>query len=418
VTTEPVTEPAPESTEPAPESTEGEAEPAEGDAESTEGAAEPAAEAGTPVVEEAADEAGDGPTPPPVRTLPPDDDEPPVWPVRSPAWAKVLVVVGTILTLLASGTYVAARTLAHRYDQALPKANLLDPSARAQPQAADIAHATINGPLNFLLLGSDARANDPIDGQRSDTIIVLHIPATMDRAYLVSIPRDLRVHIAADPSIGFLGSTEKINGAFNYGGGGMGGYQLISKTLTEMTGLRFDGAAIVDFAAFKSVVDLLGGVDMCIDQETKSIHTGITYHQGCQHLQAAQALDFVRQRKTLPDGDYDRQRHQQQFLRAILEEARQMGLERNPVKLDQFIRSVAGSLVVDTNRVPVADLAFALRNVTPSSMVGIRLPSYPQMIGGISYVLAEPEATGLYQAVSDDTLDSWVTEHPTWVNPF
>ena len=49
----------------------------------------------------------------------------------------------------------------------------------------------------------------------------MHIPATMDRAYLISIPRDLRVPIPADPDIGFKGSTEKINGAFNYGGGGI-----------------------------------------------------------------------------------------------------------------------------------------------------------------------------------------------------
>src|SRR5262249_56989615 len=105
-------------------------------------------------------------------------------------------------------------------------------------------------------------------------------------------------------------------------------------------------------------------------------------------------------------------------LRAILQEARDRGLERNPVKLDQFIRSIAGSLVVDTNQIPVADLAFALRNITPSSIVGVRLPSYPEMIGGFSYVLPEPEADSPYQAINNDDLDNWVTDHPTWVNPF
>ena len=360
--------------------------------------------------------AGAGSTPPPDPTDPPEEDETPVGPVRSPRWARVLVAVGAVIAVLATGSYVSALALEHRYDHALPRANLLDPSARAQP--AGVRHMTIQGPLNFLLLGSDARANDPIDGQRSDTVMILHIPATLDRAYLLSIPRDLRVHIPADPTIGFKGSTEKINGGFNYGGGGMGGYRLVSKTLTELTGVKFDGAAIVDFDAFRSVVHMLGGVDMCIDQETLSIHTGQVYHQGCQHLMAWQALDFVRQRKTLPDGDYDRQRHQQQFLRAILQEARDQGLERNPVKLDQFIRSVEGSLVVDTSGMAVADLAFALRNITPASIVGIRLPSHPEMIGGYSYVLADPEAAGLYHAVISDSLDAWVTDNPSWVNPF
>jgi LCP family protein required for cell wall assembly len=408
-TTEPEADPAPGEPEGRPATTEPAADEPEAAAEAVEAPEETASGEGE---EPAA--AGAESTPPPDRTDPPEDDEAPVGPTRSPRWARVLVVLGTVIALLAGGSYTLVLALEHRYDHSLPKADLLDPGARAQP--ANARHLTIQGPLNFLLLGSDARAGDPIDGQRSDTIMILHIPATMDRAYLLSIPRDLRVHIPADETTGFKGSTEKINGGFNYGGGGVGGYRLVSKTLTELTGIRFDGAAIVDFDAFRSVVHMLGGVDMCVDQETKSIHTGITYHIGCQHLPAWQALDFVRQRELLPDGDYDRQRHQQQFLRAILQEARDQGLERNPVKLDQFIRSIAGSLVVDTNGVPVPDLAFALRNIAASSIVGIRLPSHPEMIGGISYVLADPEAPGLYQAVLGDTLDAWVTDNPSWVN--
>src|SRR2546421_1448214 len=356
---------------------------------------------------------GQPPEPPQVEG-PEAEPAPPDRP-RSPRWALALVAVGTVIVLLAAGTYATALTLMHRYDRALPKASILDPSARAQ--AANGGHgSTITGPLNFLLLGSDARANDPVDGQRSDTIIILHIPATLDRAYLISVPRDLRVQIPPDPDHGFSGAHEKINGAFNYGGGGLGGVQLVSKTPTRLTRLKFDGAAIVDFTAFQSVVGLLGGVTMCVDQETRSIHTGAVYEPGCQHLRPWQALDYVRQRKSLPDGDYDRQRHQQQFLRAILQEARDQGLDRNPIKLDQFIRSVEGSLVVDTNGIPVADLAFGLRNITPSTVVGIRLPSHPDMIGGISYVLADDEAPGLYQAIVTDSLDSWVTDHPEWGN--
>jgi LCP family protein required for cell wall assembly len=365
---------------------------------------------------EAAPPAAGDSTKPPIDGDVPVEPAAPLRPTRRSRWPVVLIVLGTLIALLAGGAYLVAFTLTQRYDHALPRANLLDPSARAQP--ADGGHRAVNGPLNFLLLGSDARIGKPSDGQRSDTIIVLHIPASMDRAYLISIPRDLRVHIPEDPDENFSGSTEKINGAFNYGGGGIGGYQLVSKTITELTGIRFDGAAIIDFTGFKSVVALLGGVNMCIDQETKSIHTHITYLPGCQHLDAYHALDYVRQRELLPDGDYDRQRHQQQFLRAILQEARDQGLERDPLKLDRLIRSVEGSLVVDTNGIPVADLVLALANITPSATVGIRLPSYPEMIGGISYVLPEEQSTTLYQAIVSDRLDAWVTDNPTWVNPF
>jgi LCP family protein required for cell wall assembly len=360
--------------------------------------------------------AGDSPKPP-IDGDVPVEQAAPLRPTRRSRWAVVLVVLGTLIALFAGGAYVVVFTLTQRYDHALPRAPLLDPSARARP-ADGGGHRAITGPLNYLLLGSDARIGKPSDGQRSDTIIILHIPASMDRAYLISMPRDLRVHIPADPDQNFEGSTEKINGAFNYGGGGIGGYQLVSKTITELTGIRFDGAAIIDFTGFKSVVTLLGGVDMCVDQVTKSIHTHWTYLPGCQHMDAAHALDYVRQRELLPDGDYDRQRHQQQFLRAILQEARDQGLERDPLKLDRLIRSVEGSLVVDANGVPVADLVLALANITPSATVGIRLPSYPEMIGGYSYVLPYEQADTLYQAIVSDSLDGWVTDNPTWVNPF
>jgi len=360
------------------------------------------------------DTPADPPEPPAVEG-PEAEPVPPGRP-RTSRWAIALVAAGTVIVLLAAGTYTVLASLIHRYDSALPKASLLDPSARAQP--ADGGNYTITGPLNFLLLGSDARPNDTVDGQRSDTIIILHIPATLDRAYLLSIPRDLLVHIPADPDIGFNGSHEKINGAFNYGGGGMGGIQLVSKTLTDLTGIKFDGAAIIDFGGFRTVVDMLNGVDLCVDEETKSIHTKIVYEPGCYHMAGWKALDYVRQRETLPNGDYDRQRHQQQFLRAILQEARDQGLERNPVKLDQFIRALEGSLVVDTNGVPVAELAFALRSITPSTLVGLRLPSEPQWMGGISYVIGDEELDPvLYKSIVDDNVDTWVSEHPEWVNP-
>ena len=399
----------------------GEVEPGEVEAEQAEPGEVEAEQAGPVEAEpgktEAAPLATGGSTKPPIDGDVPVEQVAPLRPARPSRWAQVLVVVGTLVAILAGGAYSVVFTLSQRYDHALPKADLLDPAARAT-RPADLGHRKITGPLNFLLLGSDARIGKPSDGQRSDTIIILHIPAGMDRAYLISIPRDLRVHIPADPDQNFEGSTEKINGAFNYGGGGIGGYQLVSKTITELTGVRFDGAAIIDFTGFKSVVTLLGGIDMCVDQVTKSIHTHWTYQPGCQHMDAAHALDYVRQRELLPDGDYDRQRHQQQFLRAIFQEARKQGFQRNPLRLDRLIRSVEGSLVVDTNGIPVADLVLALANVTPASTVGIRLPSYPQMIGGYSYVLPYDQVDSLYQAIVSDSLDSWVTENPTWVNPF
>ncbi len=333
-------------------------------------------------------------------------------------WAKLLVGFGTALAVLATGTVVVTLLLASRYDRAVHRANLLDSSARVRPSAAAAAPpAHIVGPLNFLVLGSDARSGDTVDGERSDTIIIVHIPAGMDRAYFISVPRDLRVHIPADADLDFPGSTEKINGAFNHGGGGVAGFQLVSKTLTALTGLRFDGAAVIDFTGFQQVVRLLGGVDMCVDQETRSIHTNAVYHVGCQHLAPWQALDYVRQRKTLPDGDFDRQRHQQQFLKAILKDAKDQGLLRDPVKLDQLVRSVGDSLIVDTNGVSLVDLVLALRGIQPFNVDGVRIPCYDEWIGGVSYELAyQDQAAALYQAIAADNLDAWAAANPSWMN--
>ena len=223
-----------------------------------------------------------------------------------------------VLGLLGIATVTTVAILIHRYNTSVHRAHLLDDRARADSSTGLVS---VKGPLNYLLLGSDQRPDNPGGGKRSDTIIVVHIPVTLDKAYLISIPRDLFVEIPASPANHFSGGSDKINSAFDYGGGGVGGVQLLSETLTELTGVRFDGAAIINFTGFQQVVYLLGGVTMCIDQQTTSIHTGATYHPGCQHLRPWQALDYVRQREDLPGGDYDRQRHQQQFLKALLTEA-------------------------------------------------------------------------------------------------
>jgi LCP family protein required for cell wall assembly len=366
--------------------------------------------------------------PEPDTAPPAEEPEPAEVPVEVPApprrrgpwWAKALIIGGTALVVLATGSAVGLRLLVDRYDHAVHKAVLLDPGVRVSPTSngggLDLGVSPVSGPLNFLLLGSDARDTDP-GNARSDSIILVHVPASMDRAYLISIPRDLRVQIPADQAHGYSGGYEKINGAFNHGGGGITGFQLLSKTLNQLIGVKFDGAGIIDFSGFQAVVNLLGGVDMYVDEETRSIHTGTVYHVGYQHLRPWQALDYVRQRELLPDGDYDRQRHQQQFLKAVLQEAMSQGIATNPIKLDQLIRAVGSSLTVDTNGVSTADLVLALRDVKPAGLVGIKVPSAPTMIGGISYVVADPLASGLYQAIVSDTLDAWVAANPSWVNP-
>jgi anionic cell wall polymer biosynthesis LytR-Cps2A-Psr (LCP) family protein len=130
-----------------------------------------------------------------------------------------------------------------------------------------------------------------------------------------------------------------------------------------------------------------------------------------------QALDYARQRKSIPDGDYGRQRHQQQLLKAIFDEARHQGVSTSPRKLDAMIRAVGSSLTVDIGDVPLADLVYSLRDIRPGDLVGLKVPSEPRDLGGYSYVIEFPEqAKALYQALRDDDLADWVIQNPTWVN--
>jgi LCP family protein required for cell wall assembly len=325
--------------------------------------------------------------------------------------------VGLALILLAGAGFVAMRTILHRYEANISHQTLLDPSARdgrAEP-AGNFGRP--DEPLNFLLIGSDMRATEPEDGQRSDTIIVVQVNRARDAAYLVSIPRDLLVDIPRFEPTDFYGSREKINAAFHFGGGSSGGVQLLSATLAQLTGLRFDGAAVIDFGGFERIIDLLGGVRLCVDTEVESIHTGRHFAQGCHTFTGEEALDYSRQRYGLENGDYDRQRHNQQLLKAIFATALSRGVTTNPLKIDQFIRALGDSLTVDTGGAPVSDVLLALRGLRPDALIGVTVPSYPEMIGAESFVLMNNEAPELFNALRETQLEGWAALNPQWVHP-
>ncbi|MEV7228504.1 LCP family protein [Polymorphospora sp. 2-325] len=314
-----------------------------------------------------------------------------------------------MLLVVAAAGLTGLRSLTDRYGGSVTTDQLLAPDARGDRNG-------VTGPLNYLLIGSDLRASNPDAGQRADSILIVHVPAGLDRAYLVSVPRDLLVQIPADPAAGYSGGTDRINAAFQFGNAGASGAKLLSATVTLFTGVRFDGAAILDFSGFRRVIDLIGGVEMCVDSEVRSIHTGHLFTTGCQQMDGARALDYVRQRYDLPNGDYDRQRHQQQLLKAILQKVDLGGLVTQPVKLDQLIRAVGASFTVDTGGVPVEDLAFALRGLRPETLLGVQMPAHAQDVAGSSYSMLDPAADSLFGALRQAGMRDWTTRNPNWVN--
>ncbi len=314
--------------------------------------------------------------------------------------------MGVALALLAGLSLGGLKLLTERFNQALHKADLLDSGART-------GTGELHGPFNYLLIGSDQRPTSP-NSHRADSIVIVHIPAGLDRAYLISIPRDLRVTIPPYPQGGYKGGADKINSAFQYGQAD--GAKLLSATVTNLTGVRFDGAAIVDFTGFKRVVDLLGGVDVCVDKQVTSIHTGHIFPMGCYRMDGAQSLDYARQRYGLPRGDYDRQRHQQQILKGIAQKLTDPSVLANPLKLDQTIRAIGGTMTVDTNGVPLNDLVISLRHIRADNVYGIRMPSTGARINGTSYNVLTPDADGLFKAIREGDVAGWAAANPKWVN--
>jgi LCP family protein required for cell wall assembly len=310
------------------------------------------------------------------------------------------------LLLVSAAGVVGSWTLRERYERSVTRELLLDPTARHE-------RARVHGPLNYLLVGSDQRGATPGRNQRADTIMIAHVPVGLDRAYLVSVPRDLVVPIP--PAAGYPGGTDKINSSFQYGGGGREGTRLLSATLTRLTGVRFNGAVLIDFSGFRQVIDLLGGVRICVDTPVRSIHTDEVFDRGCQQLSGAQALDYARQRYGLPGGDFDRQRNQQQLLRAILAKVSAGEAIRNPVQLDHLIRAVGASLTVDTNGLPLDDLVLALRGLPVDAVQGIQLPSRPEETDELSYVRLDDAAPGLFRALAGPDLPEWARSNPSWV---
>jgi polyisoprenyl-teichoic acid--peptidoglycan teichoic acid transferase len=374
---------------------------------------------------------------------------------RGPVWARALVVFGAVLVLSSATGLIAGKALLDRYAGSVHQESLLG-GARATAAASgagggEVAAAPIDGPLNLLLVGIDERTNAPGDGARADSIIIVHVPADHQSAYFISVPRDSRVSIPPYPKTHYEGGTDKVNAAFAYGflngGGRPGGFELLALTLKQLTGISFNAGAIIDFDGFRSVVDAMGGVNMCVDEQTTSVHIGWdasgketppyrivppdytperiygirpqVYQVGCQTMQGWDALDYVRQRELLPDGDYGRERHQQQFLKAIARKLTSLGVIGNPLRLDSVLRSAANTLTFDGGGYSVTDWLFNLKAISPGNITMMKTNAgqfNTKYYGGQAFEILDDTSMELFQAARDDTVDQFVQAHPDWVS--
>ncbi|MFT4084766.1 MAG: LCP family protein, partial [Nocardioides sp.] len=222
----------------------------------------------------------------------------------------------------------------------------------SRPDKADTSGP--HEPLNILVMGSDSRDcsgcnidNLTGDGQRSDTTILLHLSADRKHAYGVSIPRDTIVDRpeckSSSGEVIPAASGQMWNAAF-----AVGGPACTIAQVEHVTGIRVDHFIVVDFESFKSMVDAIGGVKVCIPETWDDRAHGIYLKAGTRKISGKQALAYVRIRHGIGDGsDLGRVKRQQAFIGSMAAQVLSSDTLSNPVKVLKFLDAATKGLTVD-----------------------------------------------------------------------
>jgi LCP family protein required for cell wall assembly len=283
--------------------------------------------------------------------------------------------------------------------------------------AMNVAASITGGPqkdLTLLLLGIDKRGDWPDNVSRSDTIVIVHIPADRKKIYTVSIERDVLVEIPGHPK-------DKINSAFYFGsqgGGGVaGGLALAEQTISKLTGAKFDGGAVLEFNSIKQITDALGGVPMCLEKPVaiylppSPAKDAKVIGAGCHTFPGSVALALVRQRAGLPNGSYDRDRTMQRYLVGVTQKVSELNLLTDAGKIAELMK-VKG-LTVDLGGISAAELATQLRGIKAADVVPLSLAN--TFVGGKDGEGITAEGQALLQAVGAGTLPEFAASHPQLV---
>ncbi len=267
--------------------------------------------------------------------------------------------------------------------------------------------------VNILLIGSDSRkgVNGKIggqdQGQRSDTVMVLHIAPGAGRATVLSFPRDSVVPVygctAEKGSPGQnedLEQVEQINSTFSNGGPGC-----LMKTIIEQTHIHIDDFVELTFIGFEKVIDDLHGVNVCLPAAVDDPMSGLKLKAGLHHIYGGQALAFWRTREDLGMGsDLQRIQRDQFLMAALLQGIEKSGLLTSPSKLTSVIGDVAKNMTTDTglDQSRMLTIAEGARDLASKNVQFIQVPTMTYT-GNPNWVQFTPEATQLFSAIAHDT---------------
>lgn len=286
-----------------------------------------------------------------------------------PGSVKALLAILSALVLVVSGTGYALVGSVGR-DVASASGLRLGNGGKGIKAAKD-------GATDILLVGSDSRTDaqgnplspDEINmlragdeqNENTDTIMVIRVPNDGSSATAISIPRDTYIH---DPELG----NTKINGVY-LGYKTTKAEELVAAGVTDqrkieeqakdagrkglidavaqLSGITVDHYAEIGLLGFVLFTDAVGGVEVCLKEDTSDEYSGANFKKGVQTLHGADALSFVRQRHGLPRGDLDRIVRQQAFMASLVNQALTTGTLTNPSKLSDLSQAVRRSVVID-----------------------------------------------------------------------
>jgi len=326
--------------------------------------------------------------------------------------ARALIVVSVLLGVILGGGAGVALWFQHQLDGNIERID--DPFAQIanRPTPAPTPDGAAAADVNFLVLGSDSRisAGDPSQwqqgAQRTDTIMLVHLPADRSSAQVISIPRDTWVPI---PGRG----NAKINAAFAFGGPA-----LMIETVEQLTGVHIDHFLLTDFTSFTRMTDALGGVQIRIPQDIGDGNR-VFFEAGVHQMTGEQALDYVRQRHGLVNGDFGRVQRQQNWIRAILAKVNN---NRNDVgRMTSFLTTVSQSIAADEgftmNR--MRDLFMSARSISTNDVTFMTAPhsGTGRSPDGQSIVVLDRERFDpLMAAIAGGTASQFIAEHSDYLD--
>jgi LCP family protein required for cell wall assembly len=268
---------------------------------------------------------------------------------------------------------------------------------------------------NILLVGSDSRAGNNekfggrfVQGQRSDTMLIVHIRPHHGGAVVVSLPRDSEVPILAckaDAKHGYQGQpavpgqTEMLNATFAFGGP-----LCLWKTVEQETGIRIDHYVGLTFWGFINVINDIGGVNVCLPKSIHDPKSGLNLSAGKHHVKGFEALAFWRERYVGEGSDLQRIQRQQYLMAGLMQEVKTGGLLSNYPRMYKVLRDTAHALTVDQglSLSNMVSLAENLRTLTTKSVRFITVPNQPDPANQNRVVWSQPQANRLFHAIEHD----------------